>query len=74
MWAPGCEEWLEVSSCSNCGDFQARTLIAAAFVALSSPLALAQDMVGVSWAGDVPVSKAVQKGLTVHGAWHWNHW
>jgi len=24
MWAPGCEEWLEVSSCSNCGDFQAR--------------------------------------------------
>ena len=23
-WAPGCEEWLEVSSCSNCGDFQAR--------------------------------------------------
>ncbi len=24
LWAPGCEEWLEVSSCSNCGDFQAR--------------------------------------------------
>jgi len=24
MWAPGCKEWLEVSSCSNCGDFQAR--------------------------------------------------
>jgi len=24
MWAPGCVEWLEVSSCSNCGDFQAR--------------------------------------------------
>ncbi len=24
MWSPGCEEWLEVSSCSNCGDFQAR--------------------------------------------------
>jgi len=24
VWAPGCEEWLEVSSCSNCGDFQAR--------------------------------------------------
>jgi seryl-tRNA synthetase len=24
MWAPGCGEWLEVSSCSNCGDFQAR--------------------------------------------------
>ncbi|MFC1911643.1 serine--tRNA ligase [Chloroflexota bacterium] len=24
MWAPGCEEWLEVSSCSNCTDFQAR--------------------------------------------------
>jgi len=24
MWAPGVEEWLEVSSCSNCGDFQAR--------------------------------------------------
>jgi seryl-tRNA synthetase len=23
-WAPGCEEWLEVASCSNCGDFQAR--------------------------------------------------
>lgn len=24
MWAPGCAEWLEVSSCSNCWDFQAR--------------------------------------------------
>jgi len=24
MWAPGCEEWLEISSCSNCTDFQAR--------------------------------------------------
>jgi len=24
MWATGCGEWLEVSSCSNCGDFQAR--------------------------------------------------
>ncbi len=24
MWASGCGEWLEVSSCSNCGDFQAR--------------------------------------------------
>ncbi|MFC1994201.1 serine--tRNA ligase [Chloroflexota bacterium] len=24
MWAPGCAEWLEVSSCSNCVDFQAR--------------------------------------------------
>ncbi|MEA3346177.1 MAG: serine--tRNA ligase [Chloroflexota bacterium] len=24
MWAPGAEEWLEVSSCSNCRDFQAR--------------------------------------------------
>jgi seryl-tRNA synthetase len=24
MWAPGVEEWLEVSSCSNFGDFQAR--------------------------------------------------
>jgi seryl-tRNA synthetase len=24
VWSPGCEEWLEVSSCSNCGDFQAR--------------------------------------------------
>ena len=24
MWAPGIGEWLEVSSCSNCGDFQAR--------------------------------------------------
>lgn len=23
-WAPGCEEWLEVSSCSNFRDFQAR--------------------------------------------------
>jgi len=23
-WAPGCQEWLEASSCSNCGDFQAR--------------------------------------------------
>jgi seryl-tRNA synthetase len=24
VWAPGCGEWLEVSSCSNCEDFQAR--------------------------------------------------
>lgn len=24
MWAPGCEEWLEVSSCSNTETFQAR--------------------------------------------------
>jgi seryl-tRNA synthetase len=24
MWAPGVGEWLEVSSCSNCWDFQAR--------------------------------------------------
>jgi seryl-tRNA synthetase len=23
-WAPGCQEWLEVSTCSNCTDFQAR--------------------------------------------------
>ena len=24
VWSAGCGEWLEVSSCSNCGDFQAR--------------------------------------------------
>ncbi len=24
IWAPGCDEWLEVSSCSNCETFQAR--------------------------------------------------
>ena len=24
VWAPGCGEWLEVSSCSTCTDFQAR--------------------------------------------------
>ena len=24
MWAPGCGEWLEVSSCSNCETFQSR--------------------------------------------------
>ena len=24
VWSPGSGEWLEVSSCSNCGDFQAR--------------------------------------------------
>lgn len=24
VWAPGSDEWLEVSSCSNCWDFQAR--------------------------------------------------
>jgi seryl-tRNA synthetase len=24
VWSPGCAEWLEVSSCSDCGDFQAR--------------------------------------------------
>jgi seryl-tRNA synthetase len=23
-WAPGCQEWLEISSVSDCGDFQAR--------------------------------------------------
>jgi seryl-tRNA synthetase len=27
MWAPGIEEWLEVSSCSNCEAFQARRAI-----------------------------------------------
>jgi len=27
----------------------------------------------VSWGGDVPVRTIVAKGLTVHGAWHWNH-
>ena len=24
VWAAGCREWLEVSTCSDCGDFQAR--------------------------------------------------
>ena len=24
LWAPGCGEWLEVSSCANFGDYQAR--------------------------------------------------
>jgi len=24
VWAPGCQEWLEVSTCSNCLDYQAR--------------------------------------------------
>ena len=24
VWAAGCQEWLEVSSCSNCADFQSR--------------------------------------------------
>ena len=24
VWAPGSQEWLEVSSCSNCADFQSR--------------------------------------------------
>jgi seryl-tRNA synthetase len=24
VWAPGCQEWLEVSSCSTCTEFQAR--------------------------------------------------
>ena len=24
MWAPGVAEWLEVSSCSNCTDYQSR--------------------------------------------------
>jgi len=24
MWGPGAQEWLEVSSCSNCTDFQSR--------------------------------------------------
>lgn len=24
VWSPGCEEWLEVSSCSTCEEFQAR--------------------------------------------------
>ena len=26
VWAPGVGKWLEVSSCSNCGDFQARRM------------------------------------------------
>jgi seryl-tRNA synthetase len=26
VWAPGVERWLEVSSCSNFGDFQARRM------------------------------------------------
>ncbi len=26
-WAPGCNEWLEVSSCSSFGDFQARRMM-----------------------------------------------
>jgi len=26
LWAPGIEKWLEVSSCSNCEDFQARRM------------------------------------------------
>lgn len=26
VWAPGVEQWLEVSSCSNCVDFQARRM------------------------------------------------
>ena len=24
VWAPGCQEWLEVSTCSSCADYQAR--------------------------------------------------
>ena len=24
VWSPGSEDWLEVSSCSNCDDFQSR--------------------------------------------------
>ena len=24
VWAPGCQEWLEVSTCSNCADYQGR--------------------------------------------------
>ena len=28
MWAPGCDEWLEVSSLSNCEDFQSRRVSA----------------------------------------------
>jgi seryl-tRNA synthetase len=24
VWSPGCAEWLEVSSCSTAGDYQAR--------------------------------------------------
>ncbi len=24
VWSPGVSQWLEVSSCSTCGDFQAR--------------------------------------------------
>ena len=26
VWAPGVERWLEVSSCSNCTDYQARRI------------------------------------------------
>lgn len=27
----------------------------------------------ISWSGDIPIRGIVGKGLTVHGAWHWNH-
>jgi threonine dehydrogenase-like Zn-dependent dehydrogenase len=27
----------------------------------------------ISWAGQVDVPKIVDKGLVLHGAWHWNH-
>jgi threonine dehydrogenase-like Zn-dependent dehydrogenase len=27
----------------------------------------------ISWSGEIPVRGIVGKGLTIHGAWHWNH-
>ena len=45
----------------------------------SSPPFLARALKGkghlglVSWSGELDVRTIVGKGLTIHGAWHWNH-
>jgi threonine dehydrogenase-like Zn-dependent dehydrogenase len=27
----------------------------------------------VAWSGNLPVGRVLARGLTIHGAWHWNH-
>jgi threonine dehydrogenase-like Zn-dependent dehydrogenase len=45
----------------------------------ASPTLLAEavrprgEIAFISWAGQVDVPQIVGKGLTLHGAWHWNH-
>jgi seryl-tRNA synthetase len=77
-WAPGCNEWLEVSSCSNFGDFQARRMMIRAKSGKEKPrlvhtlngsgLALPRTMIAVlenyqNADGSVTVPKVLQPYL-----------